>query len=159
MNPRIVLVLAALLASAGCGSQPAGDAQQAGATDGAARQATAGSATPEQVRAAQLLSLSGGSSTEQHTGYAGALECTAALALFIQTVEDSPLIDETQAEALRRARGLYEARARSAGLGEGKNRAGVDSDIVKATDDARDNPADASKTAIACIRQLAAEAS
>ncbi len=153
MKPRIVLVLAALLA--GCGGQ---QARQPGETTGSSEPARAGSVSPEQAKAAQLLSLTGGSATEQHTGYAGAVECAASLTLFVQSVEDSPLIDEAQADALRRAQSLFKQRARTAGIAEGKKPASIDAEITRATDDAEDDPATSSKSAIACIRQLAGEA-
>ena len=101
--------------------------------------------------------LSGGA-IEQSSGYAGSLECAASLALFVQTIENSPLIDQTQADALRRARRLFNERAKTEGLAEGKSPSAVDAAITRATDNATDDPARSSRTAIACIRQLAGEA-
>ena len=108
---RTVFMLAALIASAGCDSQPADNAQPPGDTAKIAERSPSRTLSPEEARAAQLLSLSGGGGAgEQRSGYAGSLECAASLALFVQTVENSPLIDETQADALRRARRLFNER-------------------------------------------------
>jgi hypothetical protein len=154
---RTVFMLAALIASAGCDSHPGGNAQPAGDTAKIAETPPGRAVSPEEARAAQLLSLSGGA-IEQSSGYAGSLECAASLALFVQTIENSPLIDQTQADALRRARRLFNERAKTEGLAEGKSPSAVDAAITRATDNATDDPARSSRTAIACIRQLAGEA-
>ena len=154
VKARDFLLPCILAATAACGSN---DAEDRGPAAVVAAELERPAATPEQVRAAQLLSLSGGAPATERTDYAGTLECAASLGLFMTSVESSPLIDDAQIDALKRASDLFRTRAIEAGSAEGKDRREVSVDLERATEEARDDSAASSRTAIGCVRSLVSE--
>ena len=154
VKARAFLLPCILATTAACGSN---DAEDRGPAAVVAAELERPAATPEQMRAAQLLSLSGGAPATQRTDYAGTLECAASLGLFMTNVENSPLIDDAQIEALKRASDLFRTRAFETGSAEGKGRREVSVDLERAIEEARDDSAASSRTAIGCVRSLVSE--
>lgn len=155
VKARDVLLLLSLAASAGCSNDGPGNRGPAGAI---AQESARPAVSAEQMRAAQLLSLSGGAPATKRSDYAGSVECAATLGLFMNGIENSPLIDDAQLDALRQAQKLFRARALEAGAAEGNTPGQVNVALERATEDARDDSAKSSRTAIDCVRGLAAEA-
>jgi hypothetical protein len=143
-----------LAATAACGGN---DTDNRGPAALVASELDRPAVSAEQARAAQLLSLAGGAPATERADYAGMLECAASLGLFMANVENSPLIDDAQIDALKRANDLFRTRALEAGAAEGKNQRQVSVDLERATEEARDDSAASSRTAIGCVRGLVNE--
>lgn len=155
VKTRNFLLLGLVAATAACGSS---NADGSGPAAAVARETARTAVSAEQMRAAQSLSLSGGTPVTEGKDYAGSLGCASSLGLLMNNIENSPLIDDAQVTALKSAYELFRTRAFDAGSAAGKSRQQVNVDLERASEEAQDDTAASSRKAIGCVRGLVSEA-
>ncbi len=147
---RASLACGALMLLAACGS---GSDWPSDRTAGqAAAPSTADAATRT---AAASLSVANSGVTAADTELGRAVQCAASIEASAELLRTSPLVGEAEYREILRAGRLFSDQVPSLAAGEGAAGADASEQLEEARAEARDDPQQALRTALGCLRSLA----